>query len=232
MFEKSAAYYDALYAWKDYAGEVAKLHELIRRYNPTASTLLDVACGTGHHMQLLSEHYDVEGLDLDANLLEVASERNPGARLHAGDMTDFDLGRTYDVVTCLFSSIGYVQTRDDLQRAIASMERHLEPGGVLLVEPWLAPDAFEEGHIGLLVVDEPDLKITRLNRSRRTGDISVLDFDYLVGTPEGTDHFKETHRLGLFSDADHLDAMRAAGLDPQEPADLMGRGLHIGVKPS
>ena len=230
MFEKSAAYYDALYAWKDYPAEVAKIHALIQRYNPGASTLLDVACGTGHHMQLLRERYEVEGLDLDANLLEVAAERNPGTTLHAGDMTDFDLGRTYDVVTCLFSSIGYVQSLENLQRALASMARHLEPGGVLLLEPWLSPDVFEEGHIGLLVVDEPDLKIARMNSSRRTGDVSILDFDYLVGTPEGTDHFNETHRLGLFTDTQHLDAMRAAGLEPQKSADLMGRGLHIGVR--
>ena len=38
MFEKSAAYYDALYSWKDYEGEVAKLPALIQRYNPAAST--------------------------------------------------------------------------------------------------------------------------------------------------------------------------------------------------
>lgn len=231
MFEKSSAYYDALYSWKDYPGEVAKLHELIRRFRPSASSLLDVACGTGHHMELLSAHYEVEGLDLDANLLEIAAGRNPGVTLHAGDMIDFDLGRTYDVVMCLFSSIGYVQSVENLQGAIRSMAAHLEPGGVLFIEPWFRPDTFEEGHIGLLVVDEPDLKITRMNSTRRAGNVSILDFDYLVGTSEGTEHFTETHRLTLFTDKDHLDAMRAAGLEPQEPADLMGRGLHIAIKP-
>lgn len=232
MFEKSAAYYDALYSWKDYPGEVAKLHELIQRHRPGASTLLDVACGTGQHLELLREHYEVEGLDLDANLLEIAQERNPGVTLCAADMVEFDLGRTYDVVVCLFSSIGYVQTKANLERAIRSMARHVAPGGLLIVEPWLTPEAFEEGHIGLLVVDEPELKITRMNSTRRSGDVSILDFDYLVGTPDGTEHFTETHRLGLFTNEDHLDALREAGLEPQEPADLMGRGLHIGVKPN
>lgn len=232
MFEKSAAYYDALYSWKDYEGEAAKLHELIQRHNPKASSLLDVACGTGHHLALLREHYEVEGLDLDANLLEVAGEKNPGIPLHAADMIEFDLGRIYDVVTCLFSSVGYVQDIDNLQRATHAMARHVAPGGVLFIEPWLAPEDFDEGHVGLLVVDEPDLKIVRMNSSRRSGDVSVLDFDYLVGTPDGTEHFKETHRLGLFKEAEHLDALRKAGLEPQEGADLMGRGLHIAAKPS
>ena len=230
MFEKSARYYDTLYSWKDYAGEVAKLHDLIRKYNLGASSLLDVACGTGHHLELLRERYEVEGLDIDANLLEVAQDKNPGVPLHAGDMVEFDLGRTFDVVVCLFSSIGYVQTVDNLQRATRSMAHHLAPGGALFIEPWLTPDAFEAGQVGLLVVDEPELKITRMSSTRRAARVSILEFDYLVGTAQGTEHFKETHRLGLFTDDDHLDGMRAAGLEPQEPADLMGRGLHIGVK--
>ena len=231
MFEKSAAYYDALYSWKDYAGEVAKLRELIQRYTPGASSVLDVACGTGHHLALLRDDYEIEGLDVDADLLEIAQEKNPGVTVHAGDMIDFHLGRTYDVVMCLFSSIGYVETVENLQRATRSMAHHLAPGGILFIEPWLTPDAFESGHIGLLVVDEPELKITRMNSARRSGSVSILDFDYLVGTAHGTQHFKETHRLGLFTETEHLEAIRAAGLEPQEPSDLMGRGLHVAVKP-
>jgi hypothetical protein len=111
------------------------------------------------------------------------------------------------------------------------MTRHVAPGGLLIIEPWLTPDVFEPGHIGLLVVDEPELKITRMNSTRRSGELSILDFDYLVGTPDGIEHFKETHRLGLFSEAEHLAAMRRAGLEPKEGTDLMGRGLHIAVRP-
>ena len=54
-------------------------------------------------------------------------------------MTAFDLGCRFDVVTCLFSSIGYVGTVERLDQAIATMAAHLEPGGTLIVEPWLSP---------------------------------------------------------------------------------------------
>lgn len=232
MFEKSAAFYDALYSWKDYEGEVAKLRELIQRHSPRATALLDVACGTGRHLELLRRDYEVEGLDLDANLLEIARERNPGCTFYADDMVDFDLGRTYDVVICLFSSIGYVQTKEKLARATRTMAKHLSPGGVMAIEPWLTPAVFDEGHIGLLVVDEPELKITRMNSTRRSGDLSIIDFDYLVGSSGEVEHFTETHSLGLFTDEEHLDAMRRCGLEPQEGADLMGRGLHVATKPS
>src|SRR6476620_1453307 len=109
MFTKSARIYDALYAWKDYAVEAQRLRDIIQgRGLSDGATLLDVACGTGAHIAHLKQYYLVEGLDLDPVLLEVARERNPEIVFHQGDMAHFKLGRRFDVVTCLFSSIGYV----------------------------------------------------------------------------------------------------------------------------
>ena len=34
--------------------------------------------------------------------------------------------------------------------AIGSMARHLNPGGVLIVEPWLRPDQWIAGHVQVL----------------------------------------------------------------------------------
>lgn len=66
----------------------------------------------------------------------------PNIPLHEADMRTFDLGRTFDVVTCLFSSIGYFTELDDMQAAIGNMASHLAPGGVLIVEPWIHPDGW------------------------------------------------------------------------------------------
>src|SRR5205085_9427398 len=104
-----------------------------------------------------------------------------------------------DAVVCMFSSIGYVRTVERLGAAVAAMGRHLEPGGVLVVEPWLAPDVWLERHVGAVFVDEPELKIARINAADRDGDVSVVDFQYLVGTPDGVEHFTERHELGLFT---------------------------------
>jgi SAM-dependent methyltransferase len=227
MFSRSAAFYDAVYAWKDYAEESARVHRLIQERRPGARTLLDVACGTGGHLRHLSRLYEAEGLDLDPEILAVAAEYCPGVPLHVGDMTDFDLGRRFDAVVCLFSSIGYARTLESLHAAAAAMARHLEPGGVVLVEPWLSPDDWLTGKPHLLVVDEPELKLARINTSGRDGRLSVVEFHYLVGTPESVEHFTELHELALFTHTEYVAAFEAAGLRVEhDPEGLMGRGLY------
>ena len=79
VFTKSAAFYDALYSWKDYPAEAARLRELIARHTD-GTRLLDVACGTGKHLEQLQRWYEVEGLDLDPGLLDLARQRCPGCR--------------------------------------------------------------------------------------------------------------------------------------------------------
>ena len=83
--------------------------------------LLDVGCGTGLHLGPLREHYQVEGLDLDKNMLEVAREKYPEIPLHLADMVDFNLGCQFDTITCLFSSIGYTKTIPRLNKALGNM---------------------------------------------------------------------------------------------------------------
>jgi SAM-dependent methyltransferase len=229
VFSRSARLYDAIYgSIRDYPREAAELDRLIQERRPGARTLLDVACGTGAHLEHLAGRYDVAGLDLDAEMLAVARERLPQASFHQGDMADFDLGRSFDAVVCMFSSIGYVRTEERLRSALAAMARHLQPGGVLVVEPWLSPDVWEDRHVGGVFVDEPKLKIARMNAARRDGDVSVVDFHYLVATPAGVEHFTELHELGLFTVEQHLAAFRAAGLEAEhDPEGPMGRGLYV-----
>ena len=231
MFSRSARIYDAIYASvRDYPREAAELDGVIQERRPGARTLLDVACGTGAHLEHLAG-YQAEGLDLDPEMLEVARERLPNVVFHEADLAAFDLGKRFDAVVCMFSSIGYVQTEERLHTAVASMARHLEPGGVVVVEPWLTPDVWGDRHIGAVFVDEPELKIARMNVAEREGNVSMFDFEYLVGTPDGIERFTERHELGLFTVDQHLDAFRAAGLEAEhDPEGPMGRGLYVAIR--
>ena len=232
MFSKTACYYDKLYSFKDYRAETDRLLDLLNlQVQDKKPTLLDVACGTGHHLEYLRAHFDCQGLDLDPILLRVAQERAPRLTFHQGDMTDFSLGYTFDVVTCLFSSIGYVKTVDRLKQAVVCMARHLAPGGTLVIEPWFTPADWHPGTVHALLVDEPELKIARVSTSMVNGRISYFDMHYLVATPQGTEHLVERHELGLFEREEMLAAFEDAGLQAAYDADgLTGRGLYIAQK--
>ena len=233
VFSESAQYYDVIYSFKDYQAEIQQLVAVITGHHlAKVKSLLDVACGTGKHIQYLKDHYEVEGLDLSQELLDFARQRNPGISLHHADMVKFDLGRGFDVVTCLFSSIGYVKTHDNLSRALACMTRHILPGGLLIIEPWFTPDKWNPGTVHAQFIDEPDLKIARVNTSFSEGRLSCFDFHYLIGTPEGTTHFVERHELGLFTTEETSAILVDLGLEVTLDAEgFTGRGLYIGRKP-
>jgi ubiquinone/menaquinone biosynthesis C-methylase UbiE len=231
MFKKSAEIYDQLYSFLDYSGASRKVADIVRTNDPDARTLLDVGCGTGLHLTHLAEEFEVMGVDISNELIAVARRKRPDIPYEIGDMADFSLGRTFDAVTCLFSSIGYVKTLARMRAAVAVFARHLNPGGILLVEPWFTPDAYWTGHITANFYDGPDMKIAWMYTSRRKGRVSVLDIHYMVGTPEAVDEFREVHEIGLFTREEYERAFRDAGLSVNFDAEgLFRRGLFMGVK--
>jgi SAM-dependent methyltransferase len=219
--------YDVAFGAKDYATESETVARLIRERNPGARTLLDVGCGTGKHLEHLRASFECEGVDLDDGLLDVARELLPGVPLHQGDMRTFDLGRRFDAVTCLFSAIGFVGGPDGLADAARAFARHLEPGGVLVVEPWIRPGEWIPNRPHLLTAEN----FARMTLSGlRDERISTTEMHYLVGSPESIEHFVEHHELYLFTDDEMRAALEGAGLRAEhDPDGLIGRGLWICV---
>ena len=234
MFSLSAHLYDAIYLarGKDYEADALSVHELAKEnLRSGGNSLLDVACGTGIHLSYLKNFFNCEGLDLDPKMLDAAQKKMPEMKFHQGDMLDFDLGRQFDVVTCLFSSIGYVKTVPNLKKAIANMSRHLKPGGVLVIEPWFAAEDWKPKNVFATFVDQPELKIVRMNISGQEGMISFFVFHYLVGTPQGINYFTERHELGLFTVDEYKIALRDSDLEViHDPWWLNARGLYLGLK--
>ena len=230
MFSASEEFYDLIYStFKDYAGEAAQIAGLLRRFNPRCRTVLDVACGTGEHARLLSaDGFTVDGLDLDAAFVRIASRKHPAGRFVQGDMSDFHLRRRYDAVLCLFSSIGYLRTLARVEAALACFREHLAPGGVLIVEPWREPGVLDPSRVVTHVGEADGVRVTRVTRIEVEGRQSRLLFDYDITDGAGTRHASETHALGLFTTAELLERFRDAGFDADyDPTGLSDRGLYV-----
>ena len=228
MFSATADLYDEIYSFKDYAEEAIKIRSLIERERPGAKTILDIACGTAEHARLLSRNFEIDGIDIEPKFVEIARAKNPGGNYSVADMRTLDLGKRYDVVQCLFSSIGYLLTQQDTVAALRRFCAHLAPGGVILVEPWLSPAAYKSGVPHMAVVDKPNLKVCRMNVSERDGDVSILHFHYLIATKDGVREAEEIHRLALVEAEQMAAYMEAAGLNCVfDSVGLFDRGLFI-----
>jgi SAM-dependent methyltransferase len=230
-----AEVYDLVYAsrGKDYVAETKALVELIRTRHPRAVSLLDVACGTGEHLRHLREFFgDVQGLELSEPMRAKAVAKLPHVPVHAGDMRGFALGRTFDVVACLFSSIGYTRSIDELRAAARAMADHLDAGGLLIIDPWFHPDGWRGGQLDHTVAIVDRYQVLRLARSSLDGRMSRVIYHYLVGDAHGITHFTDVHDMMLFTPDEYADAIRAAGCERVEFIEgwANGRGRIVAIK--
>jgi dTDP-3-amino-3,6-dideoxy-alpha-D-glucopyranose N,N-dimethyltransferase/dTDP-3-amino-3,4,6-trideoxy-alpha-D-glucopyranose N,N-dimethyltransferase len=230
-YSSAAEFYDLLYrSGKDYVAEAQLLSRVIREVVPDATSLLDVGCGTGAHARaLLDIGFRVDGVDLEPAFVEIARAKCPEGRFFVGDMTALDLPGRYDVVTCLFSAIGYVRTESALRTTISRMAAHLNRPGVLVVDPWFEPGQLTHGWVTMLVGEDDGVTACRMSRTVVDGPISRLEFEYLIGSASGLERRSEVHQLGLFTRQQMEAAFGEAGLTiERKPEALRTRGLYVG----
>lgn len=228
MYESSADFYDALYSFKDYKKEAEDIRGYIHKQKADVKTILDVACGTGKHIEYLNCYYQVDGIDLNNKFVQVAKDRNPSSQFWCEDMTDFNLNKKYDVVMCLFSSIAYVKTLELVLKTVQQFKQHLTDNGFIIIEPWFTPEAWETGYVTHLNSETEEFKVSRMSHADRSGDVSILNFEYLVGSKQGIQHLKERHELGLFSTEQLIQTFELTGMKVEyDPIGISGRGLYI-----
>jgi ubiquinone/menaquinone biosynthesis C-methylase UbiE len=92
--------------------------------------LLDVGCGTGHHMARLARRgFEVAGVDGSEDMLKHARANNPGAEIRRADVEQLPFAdASFDYIVC----IEVLRYLPDSSRALREMARVLRPGGVCL----------------------------------------------------------------------------------------------------
>ena len=234
MFNESAHLYDLIYRHiKNYGEETGKIVQWIEKEHPPARTILDVGCGTGEHALGLASNYGyaVDGIDIEPAFVEIAHHKNPQGLFTQADMMDFTIDKSYDVILCLFSSIGYVKTLENVEKSLLNFRDHMSADGILLLEPWIEPQHFDGGRVYMHTCDSDEIKICRMSHSKVKDRISELYFEYLIGDQDGIKRLNETHELGLFTREEMEDCFKKAGFTVKyDEAGLTGRGLYVGMK--
>jgi ubiquinone/menaquinone biosynthesis C-methylase UbiE len=235
LYAELAQYYDRVYALKDYKRESEELRQLIlENQRSQGQDLLEVGCGTGSYLQHFENDFSCTGVDISPAMLRIAKKRLKKTGLLQGDMRTFDLGREFDIVLCLFSSIANLKNYRELRQTMKNFSRHLKTGGVLILGPWKHPKQFPPGVPRLFTYDSPDLKLARIDFPKRRGAKSILDFHWLIAEKNKQVRYiaEDRHELTEFSERQYMESMRAANLSPRfvqakPPATI---GLYVAVK--
>jgi SAM-dependent methyltransferase len=199
LYRKFARYYDLIYQWMDYQGEAEFIEMAVELYKTSEGVnLLDVACGTGGHAHYLQKSFNVLGLDINPEMLEIARKKLPKMEFVQGDMKKMDLEPEFDIIICLFSAINYHKTLDELEETLKLFYNHLKHGGVLIFDLGFCTENWEEGRMLVDAAVEGDLQLARISQSRLQEGVFNANFVFLVKENGKMDFEIDQHQIGVF----------------------------------
>jgi SAM-dependent methyltransferase len=145
IFRSYGKYYDVIYADKDYEKECDFLEEIFRKHSKfIPSTILDGGCGTGGHaIPLAKRGYEVTGIDLSEEMINIAKEKASKSGVSINfttmDLRELRLNKKFDACICMFAVIDYLTDSKDLLKALSNIREHLKDGSLLIFDFWYGP---------------------------------------------------------------------------------------------
>ena len=137
MYETFARVYDTFMDEVPYDEWAACLIRELRRDGIRDGLVLDLGCGTGQMTRRLAEAgYDMIGVDLSADMLQIAQERKGKHDILylQQDVRAFELYGTVRAVISTCDSLNYVTDPEDMVRVFSLVNNYLDPGGLFLFD--------------------------------------------------------------------------------------------------
>lgn len=131
-YDVIAQFYDSVVT--DPAKKALWLEQLIRKYDPSAKNVLELACGTGGILEVLVKDYHIAGLDSSAGMLKVARKKLPNAEFFQANMANFSLEQQFNVILCIYDSINHLIHFSEWQSMFTRAAEHLQPGGLFIFD--------------------------------------------------------------------------------------------------
>ena len=206
VFDSYAAYYDLLYADKNYASEVAYCLALLAENGVDGGSILDLGCGTGKHAdQFARQGFSVHGVDFSELMIELAEQRKPTEladrlRFEVGDVRTARLGRQFDAVISLFHVASYQTSNQDLKAMFSTAAEHLKLGGVFIFDFWYGPAVLtDQPEVRQKRMENEEIKVLRIAEPMMYPNENLVDVKYTINVTrrdiEKPSVIKETHRM-------------------------------------
>lgn len=138
-YSRLAEIYDHVMRHVDYAHWASYVTSLFKRHKMKPESIFDLACGTGSlAMELHRRGYAVAGADGCREMLVVGETKvqklnYPIAFYHRNLLSLHDLPPS-DAVLCLYDSINYMMSLDDMAQAFQEVRQVVAPGGLFVFD--------------------------------------------------------------------------------------------------
>ena len=219
-FDAYAAYYDLLYAEKDYSAEAAFVASEIRRFAPDARALLEMGCGTGGHArELTTLGFEVHGFDVSSEMVERARALSlSGFTCEVADARTFASDRRFDAAIALFHVVSYLTTNDDLAAAFIRVAAHLPSGAPFGFDVWHGPAVRAQGaEHRVRAIEGPEFSVIREATPDHAEAACRIDVHYDVEVTEratgAVQRFSEVHPMRYLFTHEIAALLDRAGFD-------------------
>lgn len=242
IFKQGANVYDKFYAdiydllvfnglKDDY-----EIGQIINRTNAnTKSKILDIGCGTGHHVAKLNDSkMNVIGLDISQDMITKAKENYPGLKFIVGDALNSNefTPNNFTHILCLYFTIYYMKNK---QLFFNNCYDWLMPGGNLVIhlvdrekfDPILppgnplyvvSPQKYAKERITKTKINFNDFVYTSNFELEGGKDLAIFDEKFKFSNGKIRKH---EHKLYMESITDILNLAQNAGFIIQGQIDLV-----------
>jgi ubiquinone/menaquinone biosynthesis C-methylase UbiE len=240
LYSEFAEYYDKIYSQKDYTNECQFIEWAVEEHGlSSGNTMLDMACGTGSHAQIMKDKFSITGMDISPDMLHIGRAKMPDVEFVQGDMKKFNLDQRFSVIICMFSAINYNTSLEELKKTLKNFYQHLDKGGVLIFDLGFNKDNWMDGMVIVDTIAEEGLELARIGQSRLQNDVSHSSFVFLIKKDGKMDFSVDQHELGVFRSIKVMEIMEKVGFETfvydeftsaEWNSESGGRPVFVGVK--
>lgn len=233
-FDKDyAKYYDFFNLEKDYGIEINFLKEVFEKYSTNVKNILDLGCGTGKHDELLiSKGFNVFGLDLSKEMIEIAKSKNlENSEFEVGNMSNFSLNKKFDACISMFAAFGYQLKNSEIESSLNCIKNHLNDEGLLVLEVWNGLGVLRELPSSRENIFKKDnIKIVRKSFPELDTFNHKVDVNFKVKVFENNnlkEEYEEMHKMRFFFPQELIRYVENAGFKVLEICDTFKLGSKV-----